>query len=84
MITSKPSLNDAILDLAGLVPNPPHPTFKSSEALEWAGRAIGEAFYNKVLSAVTSLARFAAQTFKTSPKLNIPTPILTFQRYDYF
>ena len=64
--------------------NPPHHAFKSLDALEWAGRAIGEAFYNKVLIAGSSLVCFAAQTFKTTPKLNIPTPILTFQRYDYF
>ena len=84
MITSTSSLTDAIFDLARLVPNPPHPTFKSSDAIEWAGRAIGEAFYNKVLIAITTSVRFAAHTYEKTPKRNIPTPILTFQRYDYF
>jgi len=64
--------------------NPPHHAFKLTNALEWAGRAIGEAFYNKVLITVTTSVRFAGQTLKTTPKLNIPTPILSFQRYDYF
>ena len=78
MITNKPSLTDAIHDLAGLVPNPPHHAFRLTNALEWAGRAIGEAFYNKGLITITTSVRFATQTFKPTPKLNIPTPILTF------
>ena len=77
-------VNGAEPDSSASNHNPPHHAFKLTNALEWAGRAIGEAFYNKVLINVTTLVRFAAQTLKTTPKLNIPTPILTFQRYDYF
>jgi len=77
-------VNGAEPDFCASNYNPLHPTFKLTNALEWAGRAIGEAFYNKVLITVTTSVRFAGQTLKTTPKLNIPTPILSFQRYDYF
>jgi len=36
MITSTTSLNVTILDLAGLVPNPPHRTIKSTKCEEGA------------------------------------------------
>ena len=77
-------VNGAEPDFCASNYNPPHPTFKLTNALEWAGRAIGEAFYNKVLITVSTSDCFVPQTLKTSLKLNIPTPILTFQRYDYF
>ena len=77
-------VNGAETDSNASSHNPPHPTFKLTNALEWAGRAIGEAFYNKVLINVSTSDCLAGQTFELAPKLNIPTPILTFQRYDYF
>ena len=77
-------VNGAEPDSSASNHNPPHHAFKLTNALEWAGRAIGEAFYNKVLITVSTSDCFVPQTLKTSLKLNIPTPILTFQRYDYF
>lgn len=71
-------VNGAETDSNALSLYPPHLAFKLTNALEWAGRAIGEAFYNKVLITVTTSVRFAGQTFKLAPKLNIPTLILTF------
>ena len=46
MITSSPSLNCTILDLASLVANPPHHTNWSRTGLEWAGRAIPDRVYD--------------------------------------
>ena len=62
--------------------NPPHHAFKLTNALEWAGSAIGERVYNKVLINVTTSVRFAAQTINQTPFLRIEKPILSFHLYE--
>ena len=68
-------LTDAILDLASLVPNPPHPTFQSSKPLEWAVTMVCEPCFLRSLTNVSSGYCFA-------PKTRNIQPILNFQTYD--
>lgn len=69
MITTKSFLTDALLDLARLVPNPPHHQSESTKWLEWAGRAILELISWLVRISVGSHVRFASQTITSTPLL---------------
>jgi len=69
MITAEPSLTDAILDLARLVPNPPHRSFKSTKCQEWAGRAICASVPRPVNTNALAQHRLTSKTLHSTPLL---------------